>query len=169
MDDFSLKDIDNIACFIIGKSDRTVALNPFIIGCIIGAGFYYYRQVIIAYTLEKYFPEFYEWYSNVFGTILSTILKARLGFWVALAVLSNFFPVDVSSIIHFGTLYFDYWGFEENPAKGNITTFGLKGKKDWNGEIWGTALGFTGVRIQTLDTSVNNLFVGFALGVYIDD
>lgn len=170
MTDFTLKDIDNIACFISGKSDKTVALNPFIIGCIIGAGFYYYRQVIIAYTLEKYFPEFYESYINLFKPLLSTLFQARIGFWVSLAILSNFFPLDVSSIIHFGTLKTDYyWGFQSDPATGNITTFGLKGKKEWNGKIWGTACGFTGIRIQTVDTSIENRYLGFALGVYIED
>jgi hypothetical protein len=169
MNDFSLEYIDNIACFIIGYSDRTVALNPFIIGCVLGAGFYYFRQIVIGQILDTYVPDFYEWYTNAFEAILSKIFVARIGFWIVLAGLSNFIPVDVSSIIHFGTLKSGYWGFDTNPAKGIMITYGLKGKKGWNGTIWGTAFSFTGIRIQTVDTYVNNFYVGFALGVYIAD
>ena len=50
-----------------------------------------------------------------------------------------------------------------------IGVFYLKGKKEWNGKIWGTACGFTGIRIQIVDTIIENRYLGFALGVYIED
>ena len=75
MDEFSLEGFDNLACFIIGKSDRTVALNPLVIGCVLGGSFYIFRQAYIIQFFETYFPDFYEWYSTVFNTVLTTWLS----------------------------------------------------------------------------------------------
>jgi len=100
----------------------------------------------------------------------------------------NIFPFRAMENIGFGGILFEnfpFWEEEKFSATATVNTFGLNGKLQWDGNIYGQlpvlpiyniynmfytgVVGFTGIRITfDKDPGLDNFFMGTALWVKID-
>ena len=130
-----------------------------------------------------------------FGNDKEVYLLALL--WIALDFLNlfpiiqfghNIIPFRAMENIGFGGIIFEnfpFWEEEKFSATATVNTFGLNGKLQWDGEIYGQlpvlplyniynmfhtgVVGFTGIRITfDKDPGLDNFFMGTALWVKID-
>jgi len=173
----------NFLCLISGESIVTSIIGPCPLAIVLHMMFTWGRHVAfsnffwyISYLIFKGFgaEELWEKIATPIGYLGFYSLILREVFWFSMVLLTNIFPIKIGSFITFG---FPDITFAEppgppHPAEGEIVTFGLAGKKIWEGEFFGEiaaylgVVGFTGLKItkEYMDVS----YFGSALWVKLD-
>jgi hypothetical protein len=173
----------NFFCLIAGESDLTTIIGPVPLGIFFNMIFLFSRYVAISnffwYGLYLLFERvgaelIWEIIAPPLGYIGFISLMVRELFWLVTCYVTNDFPFKIGSIITFGwpDINFVEPSGPPHPAEGELVTFGLAGKKVWNGEFFGKifsyvgVIGFTGIKIikEHLDLS----YVGSALWIKLD-
>jgi hypothetical protein len=173
----------NFFCLIAGESDLTTIIGPVSLGIALHMICTFFRYAAISNFIWNISYLFFEKFGaellwRIIFLPLSELgfysLMLRELFWLFACYISNIFPVKIGSIITYGwpDINFVEPSGPPNPAEGELVTFGLAGKKVWNGEFFGKiysyvgVIGFTGIKIikEHLDLS----YVGSALWIKLD-
>jgi hypothetical protein len=173
----------NFLCLLSGESDLTTIIGPITLGILFNMIFLFSRYVAISNFLwnvsyllfERFGAErLWEIITSPLGSIGFISLMTRELFWLVTCYITNVFPFKIGSIITFGwpDINFVEPSGPPHPAEGELVTFGLAGKKVWNGEFFGDifyyvgAIGFTGIKIikELKDLS----YIGSALWIKLD-
>jgi len=138
----------NIFCLISGKSDYSIILTPlnFVIFFLLVL---FYGRVLVSWSLlGEFAPNLWEFITDIFGDFLSGSVLFRLAFYVGLELISLVLPWSFFGLIHFGWIHRDFMGSWPIPSEGWTYSMGLFGHKNWTGEYFGNAIGFTGLNIK---------------------
>jgi hypothetical protein len=158
---------DNLFCLISGETNNTVFYSPSFCLFALQALLSFTRFTLILNLLHDINKDFSYWFLSNFGNFSLNLVLFRMFLWLGIAGFSNFFPLKMGSQIHYGGLEWHYRVPQEVPAEGWINTYGLLGKKNWSGDIYGSVIGFTGIKI-TKGFS-NHYYLGTAVKIKIED
>jgi len=177
----------NIACLISGETDET---NIRGLASILTAIISYSTFGTFYLVSELVFPKLNDFFENN-PIILSLLNRIKNPILTSLLLLALYPPIllpfELSGIISIGRFVFNIFegSFEPRPAKGWVSTYGLNGKRDWEGEFYGQeihpfipfgnigAIHFTGLKIN-LDPfylpvwTSKYFYLGKALYVHLD-
>jgi hypothetical protein len=165
----TLDENENFLCLISGNTKYTIFQGP--------AG-----RFILGSFLEFLDKMFYN-YPILHSIFIGIIINPLIWFMILSTLFWNIYPLPIGYEIGLG-----YWSSpmwmppHYSPAEGWVKTFGLNGKKIWEGEFFGQlpipsflaylaacftgVLGFTGLKIGFLDS---HFYMGSALWVKIGE
>jgi len=168
----AMDDNENFLCLISGNTKYTIFQGP-------TGPFIYFLMFSFLDLLEKMFHNFPILHALLEDFFISPII----GFMILSLLFWNINPLSIGYKIGLGYWSSPMWGFPHySPAEGWVKTFGLNGKKIWEGEFFGQlpipsflaylaecytgVLGFTGLKIGLFDS---HFYMGSALWVKIGE
>jgi len=169
---FELDDNENALCLISGATSNTIFQG-------LSGHFVYVFWQSFMELLEKKFYDF----PNLYFLLLDIIRAPVIWSILLTSLFLNINPLSLGYEIGLGFWTSPPFGFPTTfPAEGWVNTFGLNGKKIWEGEFFGQlpissfisflvfecypgVLGFTGIKIGLLDSHF--FYMGSALWVKI--
>ena len=158
----------NIFCLMLGNNKNCVILNPYNFVFVFFLVFLFARNNALWSFLMEYAHNLWEFLTDNFAYLFLFLFTSRLAGWFVLGLISLLFPLSLFGFIHFGFIQGrEYIGWDHIPSEGLLQTFGLYGKKTWEGKYYGNSIGFTGLKIKYFIAS--HFYLGHSVYLEINE
>jgi hypothetical protein len=164
---------NNSLCLLSGDTTETIILGPATITSAILFFLIVGLLIDLSFKSKLYF-------------LLNLLVEPTMIVGLIITILTVFFPLKTFNIIGYGRLTDHEWQIPiYSPAKGWLNTFGIFGKKTWNGLFYGQykpfpypfnnlfytgTIGFTGFNIlRFIDDDLRCFSLGIAISVKIGE
>jgi len=155
-------DIDeNSLCSVSGNLHMPISINFISASCLATYGVWFLIVVLYEMFRDNFEGNYPIITDILFGLIDSLLLAIDVIFFPFLAVgLVALLIAQINPLQFFNVIYFE-------NSSGYIETNGLNGEKIWEGNLTGSIIGFTGIKIWDISER-ESFFSGFALSVDIE-